>query len=75
MVSKLESIVLELAHRNKLDFKFIEWLENHNTFCNSLVDRIVPGKPNAAELKKTEEALGYTDELLTNSEVFRLMGN
>lgn len=70
--SKLESIVLELAHRNDLDFKFIEWLETHNTFCNSLVDRIVPGKPAAAELKKTEEALGYTDELLTNSEVFRL---
>ena len=45
--SKLESIVLELAHINNLDFKFIEWLENHNTFCNSLVDRIVPGKPNA----------------------------
>lgn len=70
--SKLESIVLELAHLNKLDFKFIEWLENHNTFCNSLVDRIVPGKPNAMELKKTETALGYTDDLLTNSEVFRL---
>lgn len=70
--SKLESIALELAHRNNLDFKFIEWLENHNTFCNSLVDRIVPGKPNAKELEKAETALGYTDELLTNSEVFRL---
>ncbi len=70
--SKLESIVLELAHRNNLDFKFIEWLENHNTFCNSLVDRIVPGKPNADESAKLELALGYTDELLTMSEVFRL---
>ena len=70
--SKLESIVLELAHRNNLDFKFIEWLENHNTFCNSLVDRIVPGKPNAADTKKIETALGYEDELLTMSEVFRL---
>jgi tagaturonate reductase len=70
--TKLESIVLELAHRNNLDFKFIEWLENHNTFCNSLVDRIVPGKPNAAETKKLEAALGYEDELLTMSEVFRL---
>ena len=38
----------------------------------SKVDRIVPGKPNAEELKRTEETLGYTDELLTNSEVFRL---
>jgi tagaturonate reductase len=69
---KLESIVLELAHRNNLDFKFIEWLENHNTFCNSLVDRIVPGKPNTADTKRIENALGYEDELLTMSEVFRL---
>jgi tagaturonate reductase len=61
-----------LAHRNNLDFKFIEWLENHNTFCNSLVDRIVPGKPNAEELKKLETELGYKDDLLTMSEVFRL---
>lgn len=70
--SKLESIVLELAHRNNLDFKFIEWLENQNTFCNSLVDRIVPGKPNAEETKKLAVTLGYEDELLTMSEVFRL---
>lgn len=70
--SKLESIVLELAHINSLDFKFIEWLENHNTFCNSLVDRIVPGKPNTEDNKKMEATLGYKDELLTMSEVFRL---
>ena len=70
--TKLESIVLELAHQNNLDFKFIEWLENHNTFCNSLVDRIVPGKPGAAETKKIEAELGYEDEILTMSEVFRL---
>jgi len=69
---KLESITLELAHRNNLEFGFIEWLENHNTFCNSLVDRIVPGKPNSAELHKLEHALGYSDALLTMSEVFRL---
>lgn len=70
--SKLESIVLELAHQHNLDFKFIEWLENHNTFCNSLVDRIVPGKPNPADSKKIEAALGYEDELLTRTEVFCL---
>jgi tagaturonate reductase len=70
--SKLESIVLELAHRNDLDYHFIEWLENHNKFCNSLVDRIVPGKPNATETKKIEAALGYEDDLLTMSELFRL---
>src|SRR6188508_2266303 len=37
---KLESIVLEQAHLNGLDDRFIEWLENCNYFCNSLVDRI-----------------------------------
>ncbi len=70
--SLLEGIVLELAHRNNLDFKFLEWLETHNTFCNSLVDRIVPGKPNTADTQKLEKALGYQDDLLTMSEVFRL---
>ena len=40
---KLESIVLDLAHLNGLDENFIEWIENCNHFCNSLVDRIVPG--------------------------------
>ena len=70
--TKLESIVLELAHRNQLDFKFIEWLEKSNVFCNSLVDRIVPGKPNASELATLEQELGYKDDLLTMSEVFRL---
>jgi len=69
---KLESIVLELAHRNNLEFKFFEWLENHNVFCNSLVDRIVPGKPAADDVKRIETSLGYEDELMTKSEVFRL---
>jgi len=70
--TKLESIVLELAHRNQLEYKFIEWLEQSNTFCNSLVDRIVPGKPNTTDAEKIEAGLGYEDELLTMSEVFRL---
>jgi tagaturonate reductase len=70
--TKLESIVLELAHLNNLEFNFIEWLEKHNTFCNSLVDRIVPGKPNMEETKRIEASLGYEDELMTTSEVFRL---
>lgn len=70
--SKLEAIVLELAHRNNLDFKFIEWLETHNRFCNSLVDRIVPGRPNAQQTAEIERTLCYSDELCTMSEVFRL---
>ncbi|MDB5231814.1 MAG: tagaturonate reductase [Chitinophagaceae bacterium] len=69
---KLEAIVEELAHFNELDYKFIDWLETHNHFCNSLVDRIVPGKLNSNDHQKVEKAVGYTDELMIMSEVYRL---
>jgi tagaturonate reductase len=69
---KLESIVLELAHLNGLEDAFIEWIEKHNIFCNSLVDRIVPGKPEPELQSGIEAQLGYTDNLLTMSEVYRL---
>ena len=69
---KLEEIVLELAHLNALESPFIDWLENHNAFCNSLVDRIVPGKPDADSFQKMTEELGYQDDLLTMSEVYIL---
>jgi tagaturonate reductase len=69
---KLEAIVLELAHLNGLEENFIEWLEKHNQFCNSLVDRIVPGKPNDVAKKILEEELGYKDDLITVSESYAL---
>jgi tagaturonate reductase len=69
---KLESIVLELAHLNGLPDAFIQWLEEANHFCNSLVDRIVPGKPAAEDLQALQQELGYEDQLLSMSEVYRL---
>ncbi|MBK9336286.1 MAG: tagaturonate reductase [Lewinellaceae bacterium] len=68
----LESIVLELAHLNNLEYGFIEWLENACTFCNSLVDRIVPGKPAANSIADLEAELGYHDSLLTIAEPYCL---
>ncbi|GAA4321605.1 tagaturonate reductase [Flaviaesturariibacter amylovorans] len=70
--SRLQSIVLELAHLNGLEDRFIEWLESSNRFCNSLVDRIVPGRPEHAEAAAIEARTGYADKLLTVSEVYRL---
>jgi len=70
--TKLQAIVLELAHLNSLEDEFIEWLECCNHFCNSLVDRIVPGKPDKATLTVLENELGYSDGLLTMSEVYSL---
>jgi tagaturonate reductase len=70
--TKLERILLELAHRNGLDAGFIDWIETANTFCNSLVDRIVPGSPDPVTHRNLEAQLGYDDALLTISESFRL---
>ena len=69
---KLESIVTELAYLNALEEPFIDWLENSNTFCNSLVDRIVPGKPDTTKKAKIEKEIGYADDLLLMTEVYRL---
>ncbi len=69
---KLKEIVLELAGLNGLEENFIEWIRSENHFCNSLVDRIVPGKPDAATRKTLEDTLGYTDDLLSMSEVYSL---
>lgn len=70
--SKLQSIIIELAHLNNLEYAFIDWVENANTFCNTLVDRIVPGKLPPAEQKAVEEKLGYTDAMTIMSEPYSL---
>jgi tagaturonate reductase len=68
---KLKEIVLQYAKLWKLEGEFIEWLEGANTFCCSLVDRIVPGYPRETINEITEE-LGYKDELVVVGEQFHL---
>lgn len=70
--AKLKGIVFALAEQNGLEETFVSWLNSSNHFCNSLVDRIVPGKPTKDMCDQLETQLGYQDELLTMSEVFRL---
>ena len=68
----LKSILVELAHWNGLEPGFLDWLENACTFCNSLVDRIVPGRPGAEKVAALEAELGYRDRLLTVAEPYCL---
>lgn len=68
---KLKEIILQYAQNWQLPAEFVQWLEEENTFCCSLVDRIVPGYPhdNAETLS---EKLGYQDPLMVKSEPFLL---
>lgn len=70
--NKLKNILVELAKQNELDNSFIDWLTNNNYFCNSLVDRIVPGKPSQDQHEQTEKELGYQDKLMIISEAYCL---
>ena len=70
--SKLKDIVYSLAKKNKLEDGFIHWLDHANDFCNTLVDRIVPGRLPAEDQKKIESQLGYKDKLMIMAEPFSL---
>lgn len=70
--SKLKEIVLELSQRWELPNAFCGWVESANSFCNSLVDRIVTGTPHKKALKQIQKKLGYEDNLVTMAEVYSL---
>ena len=54
-----------------LEAEFIDWMNEANTFCSTLVDRIVPGRiRDQKELAALEEANGYHDAVLDVGEVF-----
>jgi tagaturonate reductase len=69
---KLKDIVLQHVADHALGEEFENWIKNENQFCNSLVDRIVPGKPDQETLDSLKQQLGYTDDLIIMSEVYRL---
>jgi len=68
----LKSILNKLASINKMPTAFVEWMNAANEFCNTLVDRIVPGKVSDDELQVLEQKFGYKDNLLITSEPFAL---
>jgi tagaturonate reductase len=70
--SRLRELVLTLAQRWQVEPAFGEWIEHAVPFCNTLVDRIVPGKPNDDKRAELEATLGYRDELMIAAEPYRL---
>jgi tagaturonate reductase len=68
----LKEILISKAKKNNPDAGFVEWLETANEFCSSLVDCIVPGSPPETEKTEISKRLGYRDDLMIISEVYRL---
>ncbi|MDK5706458.1 tagaturonate reductase, partial [Serratia nevei] len=67
----LHELVLRYAQEWALPAAFIAWLNDANTFCSTLVDRIVTGYPRD-EVAELEAGLGYQDSFLDTAEHFYL---
>ncbi|KQN60835.1 altronate oxidoreductase [Serratia sp. Leaf51] len=67
----LQELVLRYAQRWALPAAFTQWLENSNTFCSTLVDRIVTGYPRS-EVESLQQELGYQDSFFDSAEHFYL---
>ena len=67
----LKRIILKYAEDWSLGEAFVSWIQKDNIFCNTLVDRIVPGYPREKIDAITEE-LGYKDNLVVEGEQFHL---
>ncbi|MGL1956865.1 MAG: tagaturonate reductase [Colwellia sp.] len=68
---KLKEIVLQYCQLWALSSEFINWLNNDNHFCSTLVDRIVTGFPRD-EHAQLQEELGYLDNFMVTAEHFHL---
>lgn len=69
---KLRGVLMQLIAYNELEQDFINWFETAVVICNTLVDRIVPGKLSEDEHKAKEISFGFTDELMISCEPFGL---
>lgn len=69
---KLKEYVVRHAKKWNLDAGFLDWIDAHCHFCNSLVDRIVPGYPGE-EAEELCASIGYEDNLLDAAEIFHLL--
>ncbi|KAB8306433.1 tagaturonate reductase [Rouxiella chamberiensis] len=67
----LQELVLRYAQQWALPAAFTQWLENSNTFCSTLVDRIVTGYPRS-EIDSLQKELGYQDSFFDSAEHFYL---
>ena len=63
--------ILDQADAWRLDRNFMRWIKECNIFCNTLVDRIVPGIQKD-QLPSVWQELGYKDAMATEGEPYHL---
>ncbi|HEX8956302.1 MAG TPA: hypothetical protein VF798_08510, partial [Burkholderiaceae bacterium] len=68
----LKAAVLHFAQLWRLGAEFAAWIDNANTFCSTLVDRIVTGYPEAG-IAEIEAELGYRDRFLVAAEYYYVL--
>lgn len=67
----LKTCVLQYAELWDLPIGFINWIEESNLFCNTLVDRIVPGFPKD-NIFEIQQKIGFEDNMVVKAEPFHL---
>lgn len=67
----LRQIILQYIELWNLSNAFRQWVLDHNIFCNTLVDRIVPGFPKDT-ITEIQQSIGYADKLVVTAEPFHL---
>lgn len=67
----LHKYILQHAEYHNLGDDFIQWVESACCFCDTLVDRIVPGFPRET-IGEIKEEIGYDDNLVVKAELYHL---
>ena len=67
----LKKIILQYAELWELEQEFMAWINDHNSFHNTLVDRIVPGYPKD-DIENYQNELDFEDKLIVSAEIFLL---
>ncbi len=65
----LKKYVMRHIEKWQLEESFSQWVEQSCNFCNTLVDRIVPGFPKD-DIEEIQKELGYEDNLVVVGEYF-----
>ncbi len=75
LIEKNGEILKQIIHQYiafwNLPNAFAEWINHCTVFCNTLVDRIVPGFPKD-KINEIQQHTGYEDNLVVTAEPFHL---